>query len=290
MSDVENNSILVGTAGWSYEDWKGIVYPKGMARGDHPLTFLCQYFDMVEVNATFYHPPNPKHCTLWLGKVQENTNFLFTAKLWERFTHKRDSWPTAREITLFQDGIAPLLEAGKLGALLVQFPWSFKRTRENRLWLARILECFEAYPLALELRHNSWDRPEMYQGLAERHVSFCNIDQPMFRNSLAPTDKVTAPVGYVRLHGQNHQNWFREDATRNDRYDYLYSEEELRPWLEKIRKMREQARTLFVVTNNHYSGQAVVNAIEIQAALGRSFVSLPAQLLDAYPRLNNCIT
>ena len=144
MNNTTPCKILIGTAGWSYDDWKGIVYPHGMAKEVHPLTFLCPYFDMVEINASFYHPPNPKHCQAWLTKVQDNPDFLFTAKLWERFTHQRESRPGPKDIQRFQDGITPLHEAGKLGALLIQFPWSFKRTRENRLWLAHVLDLEQA--------------------------------------------------------------------------------------------------------------------------------------------------
>ena len=131
-----SENVRVGPAGWSYDDWKGIVYPPDMPRGLHSLTFLAQYFDTVEVNASFYRPPNPKHCENWVAKVSDNPRFLFTAKLWERFTHQRDTFPTEAEVQRFVESIMPLHEAGKLGAILVQFPWSFRRTPENRIWLS----------------------------------------------------------------------------------------------------------------------------------------------------------
>ncbi len=285
MNEDSEAVIRVGPAGWSYEDWAGIVYPPGMPRTLHPLAFLCPFFDVVEINSSFYRPLNPKHGATWLKKVEANPRFSFTVKLWERFTHQRDAWPEDRELRMFLDGITPLAEAGKLGALLIQFPWSFKRTPENRQWLARVLDTFSAYPLTLEIRHASWDRPEVYRGLAERRAAFCNIDQPLFSNSLAPTARVTAPVGYIRLHGRNHDDWFREDADRNDRYNYLYRPDELAPWIDKIKRMKKQVNELFIVTNNHYRGQAVVNALEIQAAIGRPLPAIPKHLIDEYPRL-----
>jgi len=285
MSGVEEAIIRVGPAGWSYEDWKGIVYPEKMPRVVHPLSVLLPIFDTVEVNSTFYRPPNPRHCEGWVGRVAEKPGFRFTVKLWERFTHQRDTWPTPRDTQVFREGIGPLKEAGRLGAVLVQFPWSFKRTRENRLWLARVIDTFADYPLVLEVRHASWNIPEVYAGLQERQVAFCNIDQPLFSNSIAPDEQTTASVGYVRLHGRNHDDWFREDAGRNDRYNYLYTEAELQPWVEKIRRMRKRVNELYVVTNNHYRGQAVVNAIEIQSAIGGARYPLPRQLTEAYPRL-----
>ena len=277
--------IHVGPAGWSYEDWKGIVYPTRMPRSLHPLTFLCQYFDAMEINSSFYYPANPKHAESWVKKVEANPAFLFTAKLWERFSHQRTSWPSETEVRQFREGLQPLFDAGRLGAVLVQFPWSYRRTPENRQWLARIVETFPEYPLVVELRHETWNVPEVYTGLAERGIAFCNIDQPLFAHSIAPSAQVTAPVGYIRLHGRNYGNWFREEAGRDDRYDYLYSEEELKPWLEKLEGMRPLVNDLFVITNNHYRGQAVVNALEIQAAIGREIPPLPAGLVAAYPRL-----
>jgi uncharacterized protein YecE (DUF72 family) len=281
--------VRVGPAGWSYEDWKGIVYPPDMPRGLHPLTYLAQFFDTVEVNSTFYRPATWKHTASWLEKAADNPRFMFALKLWQRFTHDRESWPSESETRQVTEGLAPLADAGKIGAVLIQFPWSFKRTPENREWLARVIETFSAYPLALEIRHASWNRPEVYDGLAERRVAFCNIDQPMFRGSMAPSARVTARVGYVRLHGRNHDNWFREDAESHERYDYLYSPEELKPWIDKIERIRLQAPEVYVITNNHYRGQAVVNAFEIEAGLGKKGIAVPPSLVEAYPRLRRLL-
>ncbi|HPO12797.1 MAG TPA: DUF72 domain-containing protein [Candidatus Hydrogenedentes bacterium] len=289
MGALAEGKVRVGPAGWSYKDWEGIVYPPGMPRSLHPLAFLAPFFDTVEINTSFYRPLNPKHGAGWVKRVEENPRFLFTVKLWERFTHDRGAWPGEAEIRLFRDGIAPLHEAGKLGAVLIQFPWSFKRVPENRQWLARVLEEFSDYPLALELRHASWDRPEVYAGLAARKVAFCNIDQPLFAQSIEPSANVTAPLGYIRLHGRNAQDWFREEAGRDDRYNYLYTGDELQPWIEKINQMKKRVNDLFVTTNNHFRGQAIVNALEIQAALGRVHTALPNDLLQYYPRLKKLL-
>lgn len=281
----EGGLLRIGPAGWSYDDWKGIVYPPGMPKAMHALTYLAQFFDTVEINSSYYRPPDPKHCADWVERVIINPRFKFTAKLWQRFTHERGSWPTEREVRTFRNALRPLHDAGKLGALLVQFPWSFKRTPDNRRWLAKVLEAFADFPLALEIRHESWNRPEVFEGLAERGVAFCNIDQPLFRHSLAPTEEVTAPVGYVRLHGRNADDWFREDAHRDERYDYLYSPEELAGWDAIIRRMREKAAEVYAITNNHFEGQAIVNAFELQDAFGQRRREPPAHLVAKYPRL-----
>ena len=153
------NNVRVGPAGWSYDDWKGIVYPPDMPRALHSLTFLAQYFDTVEVNASFYPPPNPTHCENWVEKVLENPRFLFAAKLWERFTHQRDTFPTDAEVPRFADSLSPLHEAGKLGAILVQFSWSFRRTPENRIWIAKVFDAFAQFTLSVELRRGTLQRP-----------------------------------------------------------------------------------------------------------------------------------
>lgn len=285
MTTPEQATVRVGPAGWSYDDWKGIVYPPE-ARKIHPLAQLCRLFDVIEVNATFYRPMAARQSEPWLGHVAVNPRFQFTAKLWERYTHSRETWPSEAERNRFLDGLRPLANAGKLAALLVQFPWSFRRTPENRQWLARVLDAFAEWPLVVELRHASWENQQVYAGLAERHVAFCNIDQPIFDDSIHPSEHVTAPFTYIRLHGRNRTHWFREGAHRNDRYNYLYSESELEPWLERIRRLRSRVRELFVVTNNHFKGQAVVNALEIQAALGKAQVLIPQTLVAYYPRLS----
>ena len=281
--------VRVGPAGWSYDDWKGIVYPKPMPRGLHPLELLSDWFDAIEVNATFYRPANPRWCDSWMTKVAKNPRFQFSAKLQREFTHERDAWPDDATTARFCDGLRPLKDAGMLGGLLAQFPWSFKRTVENRKWLGRLVETFGDWPLVVELRHTSWECPEVFEELARRNITFCNIDQPLFNDSVAPSARVTGPRAYVRLHGRNGANWFNEKAGRDERYDYLYSDEELSPWVERIQQMKRQVNDLFVVTNNHYRGQAVVNALEIQAAVGHARYALPDHLVDAYPRLKRLL-
>jgi uncharacterized protein YecE (DUF72 family) len=276
--------VYVGTSGWSYPDWKGIVYPKSEARtGD--LAYLSQYFDTVEINTTFYRPPNPAFCEKWLRDVKGNPRFKFTAKLWQRFTHERGERWRPDEVKLFKGGIAPLHENGKLGALLLQFPWAFPQTQESRSWLQGLTEAFSGLPLAVEVRHASWNSEEGMAFFRRLNLNFCNIDQPVTRTSIGPTSIATGPVAYYRFHGRNRENWFKKDAGRDARYDYLYSKRELSPWIEQVKAMQGQVRELYLMMNNHFKGQAPANALEILAALLEKPVAVPPLLVEAYPRL-----
>jgi len=276
--------IRVGPAGWSYTDWRGRVYPEGAGTKFDTLALVARYFDVVEINSSFYYPPKPETARAWLDRIAHNPDFVFTAKLHKVFTHRRARLTDADE-PAFRAGIDPLMEAGKLGALLIQFPWSFRDEPEERIYLNQLVARFDQYPLVVELRHESWNSPRVLQTLEDLGVGLCDIDQPLFANSIKPSAEVTSPVGYIRLHGRNYQNWFREEANVLERYDYLYSPEELGPWMDRIREVSDKAKQTFVITNNHARGQSLVNAFEILAELQEKKVPGPAKLIETYPRL-----
>jgi uncharacterized protein YecE (DUF72 family) len=290
------NDIRIGTAGWSYKDWDGIFYPSGMQRRkQHLLEYLARFFDTTEINTSFYGPIKPELAKLWCRKVAAvNKEFLFTAKLYRAFTHSPLSileptsaasiCPTDDDEILTREGLDAIAGDGRLGALLIQFPISFKNTSLNREYLDRLLRQFIEYPRVVEVRHSSWNDAETVAAFAQRNVGFCNIDQPLLGRSLAPTDHVTGAIGYVRLHGRNYEQWFDSD-NRNDRYNYLYSEGELSGWKERIVSIAERAQTTYVITNNHFESKAGANALELKAMVGGSRVLAPATLIAKYPEL-----
>jgi uncharacterized protein YecE (DUF72 family) len=275
--------ILVGPAGWSYADWEGIVYPHHKPVGFHEAGYLAQYFDTIEINTTFYSPPRAELAKAWIKRVQHNPAFKFTAKLWKRFTHERTA--DRRDEKVLKEGLAPLAAAGRLGALLLQFPWSFKNTRENHDYLSALFVQFLEYPLVLEVRHASWNKPEIFRWLGELGVGTCNIDQPVIGHSIAPNDRVTAPVGYVRLHGRNYEHWFTSSERPEERYNYLYSLAELKPWAERIKSIAQRTDTTYVITNNHYQGKAIANALQLVSLIRNHAVSMPETLKAHYPEL-----
>src|SRR5947208_9192864 len=226
--------IRIGTAGWSYKDWEGVFYPAGMQhRKQHPLDLLAQCFDVVEINTSFYGHIKPHIAKLWVHRATAvNPKFMFTAKLHRSFTHNplavmeptsaASIRPNDADEAKAREGLDAIAGEGKLGALLIQFPVSFKNTSLNREYLERLLRQFIEYPRVVEVRHDSWDNPETLALFARGDVAFCNIDQPVIGKSLEPTEHVTSKLGYVRLHGRNYKDWFNSDD-RNDRYNYLYS-------------------------------------------------------------------
>src|SRR6267143_3017695 len=202
-------AIRIGPAGWSYADWAGIVYPARRPRGFHEAAYLADFFDTIEINTSFYHPLNAEHCRQWIARVSANPRFLFTAKLWQKFTHEQDAGDEDERAV--RSGFDVLRDGGKLGAVLLQFPFSFHRSGETTAYLKKLLKRFADYPLVVEVRHATWNDKAFYAMLHERGVGFCNIDQPVIGRSMKPSERSTARVAYVRLHGRRYDSWFSDD-------------------------------------------------------------------------------
>jgi uncharacterized protein YecE (DUF72 family) len=225
------------------------------------------------------------HCWLWLERVAANPRFVFTAKLWQRFTHETGA--TASDEKTVKEGFDLLAGAGKLGAILLQFPFSFHHTPDNLEYLKTLLDRFREYPLVVEVRHATWNDKRFFALLHERGAGFCNIDQPVIGKSLKPSERTTSAVGYIRLHGRRYDTWFSDDPMTppEERYNYLYNEEELEDWAARVRKVSGRAETTFVITNNHFQGKAVVNALQLISLLRGEKVKVPEPLRHQYPEL-----
>src|SRR5687767_679560 len=285
MSGNVKATVRIGVAGWDYPDWKGILYPARKPRGFDPVRFLARYIDLVEINSTFYHPARGEVARRWAERVEDLPDFKYTAKLWRRFTHERKTSWTRADVKTVAAGFDELQEADKLDAVLVQFPWSYKNDEVTREWLADVIGEFTQYPLVVEVRHSSWNVPEFYEWLTERGVGFVNVDQPLFSKSIKPSATSTSHTGYVRVHGRNYKDWFRQGAGRDARYNYLYDAAELEPWAQRTEEIAEDPITdkVDVVFNNHYKGQAVVNAIQFKHLLSGEPQPAPALLFEEYP-------
>ena len=282
--------ISVGVAGWDYPDWSGIVYPRGAARGFDRLAFVARFLDVVEINATFYRPANPRIAATWIRRVEKHPGFRFTAKAHRTWTH--DPWEPAPGIvaaTLL--GLSPLRDAGLLGALLIQFPQSFHWTPQSLSRLGRLLDATEGWPVVVEVRHVSWDEDGAAAFMHERSVGWCVVDQPGASGQTAPArPRVTAPIAYLRLHGRNEAAWFDPEAGRDARYDYLYTADQLHPLADAARAMGTAARALYVIANNHFRGQAFANALQLKHLIQGIEPEAPEDLVAAYPGLTGLVS
>lgn len=245
--------IIVGTAGYSYEDWIGPVYPEGTDKKEM-LAFYSREFPFTEVNSSYYRMPN----RFMFFHMQEKTpdGFQFVIKAHKSLTHEREG--NEKQFNEFIQALAPLLETGKFGCVLAQFPSSFRYRDENRDYLRQFREFLKDLPVVVEFRHQEWINEDTFELLEDEDLGFVCVDEPQFKTLVPPTVRSTGHIGYVRFHGRNYQKWWQHKET-HERYDYLYSETELREWVPKISKLAEKTEKTFVSMNNHYRGQAVLN-------------------------------
>jgi len=249
--------LYVGTSGFSYRDWIGPFYPEKLPRNDF-LQFYGNNFSFVELNFSYYRQPEAHMIEQMRLKVPGD--FLFSIKAHKSLTHDRESdWPKNCEI--FKEGIDPILSANQCAGVLLQFPYSFHYTRENRLYLADLLGTMEALPLLVEFRNSEWEQPQVFDELRARSITLVLTDMPSMEKLPQESRTVTADTAYIRFHGRNKSEWWTGDNV--SRYDYLYSLEELEERLPDLQALLDSSRRLFIAFNNHHKGQAVQNAFQI---------------------------
>jgi uncharacterized protein YecE (DUF72 family) len=301
-------SVFIGTAGWNYPTgrgtWNGVFYPARRTRGFDELAYYAEHFDTVEVNSTFYRVPEPDLSLSWLRRTP--ASFLFSAKLYQKFTHPDmylsragvTDWDLSRaDIDQFRHGIDPIAEAGRLAALLIQFPPSFHAEPATREYLDWLLAAFAGYPLAVELRHRSWsDAGDDTRAHLDAHrAAWALIDEPKFESSVqqawsdvrGPMSEVPlkSALTYIRLHGRNAAKWWDHDEAE-DRYDYLYSTDELKPVANVVKNAASTSKRVLVYFNNHFSAKAVANAAVLRNALDQRLPGeYPREMIERYPEL-----
>lgn len=278
--------IRIGVAGWDYADWDGSVYPARKPAGFDRLAYLAGFVDLVEINSTFYRPVAARTALSWLRRTRGFPRFRFSAKAHRSWTHEADA-DLEHEVPHTLEGLAPLREAGRLGALLLQFPQSFHLGAPAWERLERLAGQAAGWPLVVEVRHASWGAPQVARRMQALGLGWCAVDQPVVgRSTLGLVARVQGPVGYLRLHGRNAADWFREDAGRDARYDYLYAEPQIEELARQARNMARAAAEVFVVQNNHFRGQALVNALQLRSLVEGRRVAAPRQLVASYPALS----
>jgi uncharacterized protein YecE (DUF72 family) len=289
-------NIYIGTAGWSYKDWVPSFYPKGQTANFDWLNFYANYFDTVEVNATYYAYLSPKIAEGWLTKTSDNGEFKFTIKLHQDFTHKKVF--TKENTKAVIDNLNILSREEKLGGLLCQFPYSFGFNEAAINHINTLKEIFNDYNLFVEVRHTSWNKPEVIKHFSESNLSLCIIDQPQISKSISFNPVVTNDKLYVRLHGRNVKAWYNSIQNFNKeqsydeqsaRYEYLYTPGELIELKNLIKEVSNQVKTIYIIFNNHPKGNAVANAFEMLKSLNEKIKNgIPETILKSYPRIELC--
>jgi uncharacterized protein YecE (DUF72 family) len=308
----------VGTSGWHYPagdgTWNGIFYPKPRPRGFDELSYYAEHFNTVEVNSTFYGQPRVDASRAWVRRTPPG--FEFSLKLYQKFTHPRMyearlagavpedargdravlaelARPNAADLDEFRRGIDPVASRGKLGALLAQFPPSFKSDDAAMGYLSELLRAFDGYPIAVELRHRSWS-DRLHDTLALLNgfgAALAQIDEPKFTLSIRQNQLPNVKsFYYMRLHGRNAAKWWRHEKSE-DRYNYLYSPGELREFTETADAASDLVKKVYLYTNNHFSAKSVANAAMIKTQLGEPLTGeYPEEFVNRYPELADIVS
>jgi uncharacterized protein YecE (DUF72 family) len=256
---VESGAIRVGTSGFSFADWKGPFYPKSLPDG-HLLPFYSNYFDTVELNTTYYRPPSSSMMESLARKTSDG--FLFFVKLHQSMTHGRDA--VAADYQKFREALRPLEESRRLGGVLAQFPWGFRRNPTNLGYVLRMADKVAPHPLFVEFRHGDWLSEDVLSAMTNASIGYVVVDEPALSGLVPPEVHTTSETGYVRLHGRNAATWWGGGP---ERYLYNYSKAELQAWVEKVRKMAKKAAVVYVFFNNCHAGHAARNAMLMKQML-----------------------
>jgi uncharacterized protein YecE (DUF72 family) len=285
--------FYIGTAGWSYKDWVPVFYPKRQSGSFDWLQFYSHYFNCVEVNSTYYTYLSPKIVQGWVRKVIDSEDFIFTIKLHQDFTHKKDF--DQQKIKAVNYNLDILAKEERLGGLLIQFPYSFPFNNVTANYVRRLSEIFQGYNCFVEVRHSSWNNKQVMELFKELNLTFCTIDQPQVGKSISFEPVITNDKAYIRFHGRNVEAWMQSINNygkkqtyeeQSSRYKYLYSPGELVEIQQKIMEVREKVKEVYVIMNNHPAGDAVANAFELIHLLEEKIkVDMPETIVKAFPRL-----
>ena len=245
--------LYLGTGGYSNDDWLGLIYPAG-TKSNKYLDIYAQHFNAVELNSSFYATPGIK---AFEGMVKKSeAEVRFAVKVHKSMTHSRDA-----DTDMYQrlkESVQPLRDVGMLGPFLVQFPYSFHRTRENRVYLKELLDRLEPFHTAIEFRHGSWDNEQVREAFRKTNKTFVSVDYPPLYGLPESGLHITSDTVYIRMHGRNQKTWW-EGKSAAERHDYQYTPDELRPWVLTIKEQEENISQLYLMMQNTTKGHALEN-------------------------------
>jgi len=286
--------LYIGTAGWSYKDWIGSFYPAAQTKNFDWLQFYSTFFNVVEVNSSYYTYLSPNTVEGWINKLEKQEDFLFTIKLHQDFTHKRNY--KSEQVLTVKNVLNKLNNANRFGGLLLQFPYSFSLNKENANYVKTLFEVFEEYDKFIEVRHKSWMIERFFNFADKSRCSLCAVDQPNIGEAVELKPVKSNDCLYLRLHGRNETAWkqslgnFNKEQSyeqQSQRYEYLYSPGELLEIEQIIKEVYDTVKKVFIIFNNHPHGNAVANAFEMLHNLKeRISINIPQTTLSAYPRLS----
>ena len=254
--------IFTGTSGFSYDDWKGHFYPAKMGKAKF-LAYYSNYFTACEINSTYYAPPSRRMIEGLLRKSEGKVTFCMKAN--RRMTHQLDA--DAAFYSGFRDALEPMVREEKLGAVLAQFPQSCRPDRRGKDAVERIHGELGELPLVFEFRQAKWADDRVFTWMSERNIGLCCVDEPRIKGLFPPVVRASSKdVAYLRFHGRNAEKWHNHKEAY-ERYNYLYSEDEIKQWVPRIKKLEQETGKVFVFYNNHYKAKAVQNALQLKVLL-----------------------
>lgn len=273
--------LYIGTSGFSYQDWIGPFYPENTEKGDM-LTLYARQFNTVEINSSYYRIMPATIFYHLERKVP--ADFKFVVKANQVMTHVRDK--NEAVFQEFESSLQPILKNNKLGCVLAQFPYSFHYNNDNLDYLLYVKERIDYTPLIVEFRNNYWIKDLVFEFLKKNEIGFCMVDQPPLKGLIPPITVVTSPLGYIRFHGRNKEKWWQHEHAYQ-RYDYLYSEQELEEWMPKIKEVIRKTDNQYIFMNNHYKGKATKNALMLMKLLRQEIKITDTTLTDIQNKIKD---
>jgi uncharacterized protein YecE (DUF72 family) len=253
--------IYIGTSGYSYKDWKGNFYPEDI-KEDSMLEYYSRYFNFTEINFTYYAMPSYKVFEGMNANTPEN--FFFSVKAFSAFTHARVA--SSQQAEAFINALNPIRESQKLACILFQFPYSFHKTKENMEYLKKVRDDFKNEHISFEFRNSYWASEDTVKFLKTNDIGWISVDEPNIKGLVRPVAAATSDIGYIRFHGRNKEKWYNHNEAY-ERYDYLYSEDELLEWMARIKYVEKNSRVTFIAFNNHFRAQGVKNSSMLRSLL-----------------------
>lgn len=256
--------VYIGTSGYSYQDWIGYFYQYDTKKSDI-LTEYSKEFAFTEINSTYYKLPNAYLINNLIKKTPES--FQFSVKLHQTMTHSRDA--DSLIYKNFKEAIQPMLDRNSLSCLVAQFPYSFHNNQDNMNYIRYLKDEFKDIPMAVEWRNNEWICQASFKLLKELDLSYTCVDEPNIKGLVKPVVVATNSLGYIRFHGRNKSKWYNNNAPY-ERYDYLYTDSELKEWIPRIKTLRKHTERLYIAFNNHFRAQSVRNAQMLSKLIANS--------------------